>query len=103
MEDDLCIVERNLTYLNQIKRDLEYNIQLHKSGSVISVMKEYKRSVLELDVANKEIILLESHKNQLKKDIDKKYEHYQKKLDEFEKIYVEESQEVVLPFKGKNG
>jgi len=104
MEDDLCIIDRNLIYLNRIKRDLEYNIQLHRSGSTISVIKEYKRSMEELGVADGEILKYEHFRDNLKKEMKIKLDQYEKRLDEFESIYIEEvAEERVLPFKGRNG
>lgn len=105
LEQDLDVVNKELCHLVQIEDDLKYNINLHKSGKVISVVKEYKRSIDELEIIRKEIIKYRNHRDSLEKKLEKKLKSYDYYLNEFEKAYDDlNSEAVILLFrKGKDG
>ena len=80
-----------------------YNIDLHKSGKVITMIKEYKKSIFEL----KEIKIEISRQNQFKRNvqlkIDQKERSHEFHLDTLEDLCDKEYHNNVIPFsRGKN-
>lgn len=103
LEDDLDIATRQLCYLHKIEDDLMYNINLHKSGAVISVAKEYKKSIDELGMVRKEIIKHRNQINTIKIRIEKKLESYEYYLSELESAFDDLNREpVILLFRRKD-
>jgi len=100
LDDDLEEVIKNLIHLKKIESDLIYNINLHRSGKVITVVKEYKRSIDELKVVEEEIVKHKNFKDSIEKKIDKKLKSYDYYLNEFEQAYNNlNSEKVVLLFR----
>ena len=94
------MVDQNLTYLIQVKEDLIYNINLHKSGKVITVIDGYKRSVDELQIVRDEIIKYQNHRLVLERKLEKKLKAYDYYLQEFEQAYEDlNSEPVILLFR----
>lgn len=103
LEQDLDSVDKELTYLKQVKEDLLYNIKLHKSGSVITIAREYKRSIDELKMVRDEIVKYKNHRNILKKKMDDKLNAYDYYLNEYERAFDElNSESVILLFRKEN-
>lgn len=86
LEDDLDTINANLAYLEKLRKDLVYNINLHRSGKVITVVTEYKKSIDELEVVRAEIVKFQNHKDTVKKSMAKKLKTY----DYYFTDYVEE-------------
>lgn len=101
--NDLEVCKTNLALLEKLKVDLEYNIQLHKTDGLISVAKEYRKSVYQLGMvldkikkAKKDIEKLETYMNSLQKKVDdlmQKYEYMHNNIDTLN----------VIPFKKREG
>lgn len=96
LEEDLDVVDKNLIYLSRMRDDLIYNINLHRSGEVVTVIKEYRRSIDELEIVKEEIIKYENHRKMLKSKMEKKMKAYDFYLDEYKKAYNELNSEPVL-------
>lgn len=100
LDDDLESVDMELIHLNKIESDLIYNINLHRSGKVITVVKEYKRSIDELEIIKQEIIKHNNFRITIQKKMDKKLDSHKYYLDEFEKAYNDlNSESVILLFR----
>lgn len=99
IEDDLDEVNVNLIYLSKIQEDLIYNVNLHRSGRVITVITEYQKSLNELELIKLKIIELKNSRIFLKTEMEKKLKSYDYYLDQYEKIYNELEEPVVLIFK----
>lgn len=100
LEQDLDEVDKSLIYLGTIRDDLIYNINLHKSGEVISVMKEYKRSIDELEIVRLEIIKYEGHRRMVEQKLERKLKSYDFYLKQYEDEYEALNREpVILLFK----
>jgi secreted Zn-dependent insulinase-like peptidase len=103
LEQDLDVVESNLSYLSKIQKDLIYNINLHKTGKVISVMSEYKKSIYELKMVRDEMIKYNNFKKNIVIKMNDYIKSYDRYLDELENIHQSLNNEsVILLFKGKN-
>jgi len=99
IEDDLDVVLDRLMFLLRVEADLVYNIDLHRSNKVITVVSEYKKSIDELGNIRKEIIKHKNLKSQLQKKLEKKLESYSYYIDELEAAYRDlESEQVILLF-----
>ena len=100
LSDDLETVERNIIYLNKIEGDLLYNIKLHKSNHIVSVVSEYRKSINQLATVRKKLAEHKSKKFSLEAALEKKiknYEYYNKELEvEFERV---NSESVILLFR----
>jgi hypothetical protein len=104
LEDDLITVIANLKQLNTMKEDLIYNINLHRGDTVITVMKEYKRSIDELKLVRGELSNHEKLRVTLKTQINSKSKRHDYYMDEYDKAYSDlENESVILLFnKAKN-
>jgi len=65
IEGDLIVINSDLDYLNKIKEDLEYNIDLLKKEKIIAIASQYRRSINELAVVNTNIHNYENMKKAL--------------------------------------
>lgn len=104
LDDDLDEVCNNLIHLTKLEADLTYNIKLHKSGTVITVAKEFKRSIDELVIIKEEIIKHNNSKFSIERKMEKKLESYEYYMKEHELAFEQlNSEAVILLFrKGKN-
>jgi len=99
IEDDLDVVLDRLIFLLKVEEDLVYNIDLHRSNKVITVVSEYKKSIQELGNIRKEIIKHKNLKSRLQKKLEKKLESYSYYIDELEAAYKDlEAEQVILLF-----
>ena len=85
LEDDIETVQSNIGYLEKIKEDLEYNISLHRSDKVITVVEGYKKSLDELKSVKKELTKFENSKKMLKRKMDEKLKTYDYYFEEYVK------------------
>lgn len=100
LEDDLDVVSRNIIYLTKIESDLIYNINLHRSNEVISVVTEYKRSIDELGMVRQRIVEHKSKKAVIETRLRKKMESYDYYIKELEAEYNRiNSEPVILLFR----
>tara|TARA_R100000951_G_C2604167_1_gene169104 strand:+ start:488 stop:892 length:405 start_codon:yes stop_codon:yes gene_type:complete len=100
LDDDLDEVVKNLIHLHKIESDLVYNIKLHKSGKVITVAKEYRRSIDELKIIKEEIIKHKNNKDMIQKKMEKKLKAYDYYLSEYEQAFDDlNSEKVILLFR----
>jgi prefoldin subunit 5 len=83
LDQDLEELKANASYLKKIRSDLEYNIDLHKSGKVITVIKQYGKSVSDLKKVVEEIL---KNENSVRK-IQQQIENLSKSHDEYSKAY----------------
>lgn len=100
LDDDLDTVTKHITYLKRLENDLIYNINLHRSDQVISVVTEYKKSLNELDLVRQEMSKQKSKIAVIKNRIDRKmkaYDYYMQQFDqEFNRL---NSEPVILLFR----
>ena len=96
LEDDLDAVSRNIIYLNKIEGDLVYNINLHRSNEVISVVTEYRKSINELGMVRKKITEHKWKKQTIENRLKKKMESYDYYLKELEAEYDRVNSEPVI-------
>ena len=96
LEDDLDTISRGIVYLTRLENDLIYNINLHRSNEVISVVTEYKRSVDELGEVRKRIAEHKSKKNTIETRLKKKLESYDYYIRELEAEYDRVNSEPVI-------
>ena len=96
LDDDLGEVDKNLTYLHRLQSDLVYNINLHKSGKVITIMTAYKRSIDELELCRTEITKYRNFRSNIQKELDKKIESYDYYLSEYERSYDDLNNDAVV-------
>jgi len=96
LEDDLDAVSRNIIYLNKIEGDLVYNINLHRSNEVISVVTEYRKSINELGMVRKKIAEHKWKKQTIENRLKKKMESYDYYLKELEAEYDRVNSEPVI-------
>lgn len=102
LEQDLDVIDRNLKYLNQIKNDLLFNIKLHKSGRVITMITEYRKSIEELKSVEKEIINCKNNQISIKQKLNIQQQSHDKYMKEFEQLYTPAVNDgIVLPFSRK--
>ena len=100
LDDDLESVDMELIHYEKMESDLIYNINLHKSGTVITVVREYKRSIDELKIIKQEIIKFKNFRDSVMKKMDKKLESHKYYLDKFEQAYEDlNSESVILLFR----
>ena len=85
LEDDIETVQSSIGYLEKIKEDLEYNISLHRSDKVITVVEGYKKSLDELKSVKKELTKFENSKKMLKRKMDEKLKTYDYYFEEYVK------------------
>jgi len=103
IEDDLDVILDRLVFLLKVESDLVYNINLHRSNKVISVVSEYKKSINQLSDIRKEIIKHRNLQDQLRKKMEKKLESYDYYIRELEIAYdnLKNDQVILLFNKGK--
>lgn len=106
IEMDLHLLERelddlkdSLAFLEQTESDLKYNINMHKKPGIISIAKEYQKTVWQLGVVEKHIVNYKKDICNIQQKIEKKEEDYQKTMLEYESTFrhLEEERDV-LPF-----
>lgn len=85
LEDDIENVQSNIAYLKNIKKDLEYNINLHRSDKVITVVEGYRKSLEELKSIKKEIEKFENSEKKLKLKMEQKLKTYDYYFEEYVK------------------
>ena len=85
LEDDIENVQSNIAYLKNIKKDLEYNINLHRSDKVITVVEGYRKSLEELKSIKKEIEKFENSEKTLKLKMEQKLKTYDYYFEEYVK------------------
>ena len=100
LDDDLEEVNKNLTYLNKFKKDLIYNINLHRSGKVVTIVTAYRKSIEELEICNNEILKYINYKTKIQRDIDKKSKLHECYLLDFDVAFdALKNEAVILLFK----
>lgn len=100
LDDDLESVDMELIHFQKMESDLIYNINLHKSGKVITVVREYRRSIDELKIIKDEIIKYKNFRDTIMKKMEKKLESHKYYLDKFEQAYEDlNSESVILLFR----
>jgi hypothetical protein len=95
--NDLDIIDNSLSVLYSLEKDLIYNINLHKTTRVVTVLMEYKKSIEWLRQVQSDIIKSNNAKNILEKDLARKQKRYE--------LYREESGNrgcVILPFRNND-
>lgn len=85
LEDDIETVQSSIVYLEKIKEDLEYNINLHRSDKVITVVEGYRKSLNELKSVKKELKRFENSEKTLKRKMDEKLKTYDYYFEEYVK------------------
>ena len=85
LEDDIETVQSIIVYLEKIKEDLEYNINLHRSDKVITVVEGYRKSLNELKSVKKELKRFENSEKTLKRKMDEKLKTYDYYFEEYVK------------------
>lgn len=102
LEDDIDTVNINLAYLEKIQEDLIYNINLHKSGKVITEISGYRKSVDELKIVQLEITKFKNNQHLIKNKMQQKltaYDYYFEKY--IQEVENEKRQSKILLFKKK--
>lgn len=98
-EQDLNIIEHNLTTLYKAEKDLVFNINFLKKEKIVAVAVEYKRSINDLANVRKKISELVSNKNKVKKDLNKKLKNFEKYMQEWKYAKKQlDNEKVVLIF-----
>lgn len=101
--DELDVVLLNLIYLSKKEKDLVYNINLHKNPNIITVIKEYKFSLEDLEHVKKQISKNTHRKKLIQSKLDKKLENYKYLKNKLEDKYQEvEDSKVILLFKKRS-
>ena len=85
LEDDIETVQSSIVYLEKIKEDWEYNINLHRSDKVITVVEGYRKSLNELKSVKKELKRFENSEKTLKRKMDEKLKTYDYYFEEYVK------------------
>ena len=85
LEDDIETIQSSIVYLEKIKEDLEYNINLHRSDKVITVVEGYRKSLNELKSVKKELKRFENSEKTLKRKMDEKLKTYDYYFEEYVK------------------
>jgi len=100
LEQDLDIVEKHIVYLSQLQDNLTYNINLHRSSAVISVMKEYKKSLYELGLVNSELSKHHNRRKTIENKLHIQTQNYKYYSQEYHNTYQElQNESVILLFK----
>lgn len=103
LEEDLNVIVDRLYVLLKVEEDLMYNIKLHKSNKVISVIGEYRKSTEQLKEIRQEISKHRGIQTKLQKTMETRLKNYDYHINELEKAYDElEKEAVVLSLHGNS-
>jgi hypothetical protein len=103
IEDDLDVIMDRLIILSRLEADLIYNIDLHRSGKVITVINEYRKSIEDLSTVQKEIIKHRNLKDKLKNKMENNFKSYDYYINELENTYNDlKNEQVILVFNKKD-
>jgi len=98
-QEDLKSIVKDLRICNKIHEDLNYTIKLHQSGSVVTVAKEYKAILRDLNTIKKEISEISRLKTKLEKTITKLIGIHEEYTEAYEEWFIYSKQKNIIPFK----
>ncbi len=99
LEHDLASLTGDITHLEIIKSDLNYNVNILKRNGIVASAFEYKKSVEQLETVDDKIAEYRSIRNRLIDKFDKKLENFKYYSSEYELAFGKlEKEKVILLF-----
>lgn len=76
LEEDLFQINKDLKVLDKVQNELIYNINLHKSSKVITVIHEYQKSIKDLEEVKNLILIKRGLRNKVESKMENKMKSY---------------------------